>query len=262
MQGNSDEFGYEKHIAQIYTILWKRNVSVDVISPMADLSKYDLVIAPTLHVLTDAIAANLQSYVKAGGTLVVTPRTGVKDIDNVVVNQPLPGLLADLCGVIVDEYDAITPSISQAITFDVDDLAGQTLPVQIWCDILAPHGAEVIAHYAQDYYADRPAITRNKFGQGQAIYLGAFGTDVFYEFIFGWLLEQKNILCDMEVPAGVEISKRSQGNQTIYFVLNFTALPQSINLSVAYHNLLDNTIVSGAIQVSANDVLILGSQQP
>ena len=261
VQGNSDEFGYEKHIAQIYDVLWKRNLSVDVVSAMDDLSKYDLVIAPTLHVLTDAIAANLQGYVKAGGTLVVTPRTGVKDVDNVVVNQPLPGLLAELCGVIVDEYDAITPNISQAITFDVDELAGQTLSVQIWCDILAPHGAEVIAHYAQDYYAGKPAVTRNKFGQGQAIYLGAIGTDSFYEAILGWLLKQNNIQSDIKAPAGVEITKRSQGDQTIYFVLNFNSSSQSIDLRVAYDNLLNNTIVSGTVQVDANDVLILGSQR-
>jgi beta-galactosidase len=260
VQGNSDTFGYENHVYQIYSALWKHNISVDVVSAMDDLSKYDLVIAPTLHVLTDTIAANLQSYVKAGGTLVVTPRTGVKDIDNVVVNQPLPGLLAELCGVIVEEYDAITPNISQAITFDVDGLAGQTLPVQIWCDILAPHGAEVIAHYAQDYYAGKPAVTLNKFGQGQAIYLGAIGTDSFYKTILGWLLKQNNIQSDIEAPAGVEITKRLQDNQTIYFVLNFNSSSQSINLPVAYDNLLNNTIVSGTVQVDANDVLILGSQ--
>jgi beta-galactosidase len=260
VQGNSDEFGYEKHIAQIYDVLWKRNLSVDVVSAMDDLSKYDLVIAPTLHVLTDTIAANLQSYVKAGGTLVVTPRTGVKDIDNVVVNQPLPGLLAELCGVIVEEYDAITPNISQAITFDVDGLAGQTLPVQIWCDILAPQVAEVIACYTQDYYAGKPAVTRNQFGQGQAIYLGAFGTDALYESVLGWLLKQNKIMSDIEAPAGVEISKRYQGDQAVYFILNFNASAQLINLPVAYQDLLANAAVSGTVQVGANDVLILGSR--
>ncbi len=123
VQGNSAEFSYEKHLTQIYTALWKRNISVDVVSPTVELSKYDLVIAPALHVLTDDLAANLRNYVRAGGTLVVTPRTGVKDIANVVVNQPLPGLLADVCGVIVEEYDAIATGLPQAIIFDVDDLA-------------------------------------------------------------------------------------------------------------------------------------------
>lgn len=259
VQGNSDGFGYEKQISQIHAVLWKRNVSVDVISPADELTKYDLVIAPCLHILTDDIAANLRNYVHNGGTLVVTPRTGVKDAANVVVNQPLPGLISDVLGVIVEEYDAITPDLRQAISFDLGELTGQNLPVQTWCDILVPQGAEVIARYVNDYYAGRPAVTRNNFGQGHALYLGALGTDAFYEAVLGWLLKQKNIQSDIEAPAGVEISKRSHGLQSIYFVLNFNASSQSINLPVAYRNLLEDTIVSGTTQVRANDVLILGS---
>ena len=142
----------------------------------------------------------------------------------------------------------------------MDELAGQTLPVQIWCDILEPQGAQVIARYSQDYYVGKPAVTRNPFGQGAAIYLGAFGTDAFYESFFGWLLKQKNIQSDIEAPAGVEISKRGQGDRSIYFVLNFTASPQFIKLPSAHRSLLDNTIVSGTIQVGVKDALILASQ--
>ncbi|MEO5888379.1 MAG: beta-galactosidase trimerization domain-containing protein, partial [Anaerolineales bacterium] len=260
VQGNSMEFNYEKNLAQVYGALWAHNISVDVISPTAALSEYDLVIAPALHILTEEVAAHLREYVYGGGTLVVTPRTGVKDIDNVVVNQPLPGLISDVLGIIVEEYDALTANLTQTVTFDVDELSGQTLPVQIWCDILQLQGAQVIARYAQDYYADKPAVTRHQFGQGTAIYLGAFGSDTFYESFFSWLLEQKNIRSDIEAPEGVEISRRIQGDRSIYFVLNFTTSPQFINLPAAHRNLLDNTIVSGTIQVDIKDVLILASK--
>jgi beta-galactosidase len=260
VQGNSDEFSYEKHIAQLYTALWKQNISVDVVSPTAELSKYELVIAPALHVLNDEIAANLHNFVHAGGTLVVTPRTGVKDAVNVVVNQPLPGLLADLCGVIVDEYDALTPDLPQSVVFDGSELAGQTFPVKAWCDILAPQGAEVIARYSQDYYAGKPAVTRNQFGAGQAIYLGTFGSDVFYESVFGWLLKEKGIFCALETSSGIEVCERWQGDQALRFILNFSATPQLIKLPTTHCNLLDGTVVSGTIQLAANQVLILGSQ--
>ena len=256
-QGNSTEFNYEKHLAQVYGALWAHNISVDVISPSAALSEYDLIIAPALHILTEEVAADLREYVRGGGTLVVTPRTGVKDIDNVVVNQPLPGLISDVLGIIVEEYDAPTADLPQAITFDVDELTGHTLPVNVWCDILESQGAQIIARYTQDYYAGKPAVTRHQFGRGTAVYLGAFGTDTFYESFFGWLVKQKNIQGDIEAPAGVEISKRVQDDQSIYFVLNFTASPQYIKLPSAYRNLLDNTIASGTIQVGAKDVLIL-----
>jgi len=257
VQGNSDEFSYEKHLAQIYSALWKRNIGVDVVSSTATLFKYDLVIAPALHVLTDEIAANLLDYVRSGGTLVVTPRTGVKDIANVVVNQPLPGLLADVCGVVVEEYDAITPDLTQAITFDVDELAGQSLPVQTWCDILLPQGAEVIAHYAQDYYAGKPAATRNQFGQGQAIYLGALGTDAFYESVLGWLLSQKGIKSSFEAPADVEITVRWQGDKRLLFVLNHHSETQDLTLDALYFDLLSGRTVTGLVTLAPREVLIL-----
>jgi beta-galactosidase GanA len=44
---------------------------------------------------------------------------------------------------------------------------------------------------SNDYYTDKPAVTRNSFGKGQAIYLGAFGDESFYETLFGWLLQER-----------------------------------------------------------------------
>ena len=257
VQGNCDEFGYEKHLAQIYTALWKRNISVDVISPSEALSNYDLVIAPALHVLTDEIAVNLRNYVRDGGALMVTPRTGVKDIENVVINQPLPGLLTDVCGVIVDEYDTNTVERSQAILFDVDELAGQMLPVQTWCDILVPQGAEVIARYARDYYAGKPAVTRNQFGKGQAIYVGAFGTDAFYEVFIGWILKQKEIWNGIKAHAGVEITARWQGEKRLLFVLNHLPDAQDVTLDSPSFDLLSGKIYQGQISIAPQEVFIL-----
>jgi beta-galactosidase len=257
VQGNSTEFGYEKHLAQIYTALWKRNLSVDVIAPTSDLSKYELVIAPALHVLADDVAANLRDYVRAGGTLVVTPRTGVKDVANAVVNQPLPGLLADVCGVIVDEYDAITPELPQAVAFEVGELAGQTFPVETWCDILATQGAAVIARYAHDYYAGKPAVTMNNFGEGQAIYLGAFGDEALLGPVCEWLLSFKGISPIMELPAGMEVTERWQGDRLFLFLLNHNAGITNINLDRRYLNLLDGAELGGAVKLNPLDVLVL-----
>ena len=259
VQANSDDFSYEKHIAQIYTALWGRNISADVVSATAELSKYEIVIAPALHVLTEEIAANLNSYVSSGGTLVVTPRTGVKNIDNVVVNQPFPGLLSAVCGVSVDEYDALTPDLSQSIVFDVGELAGQTLPVQIWCDILTPNGAEVLASYVKDYYTGKPAITRNQLGLGHAIYLGTFGDAAFYDAFFGWLLREKGLVCELTTPAGVEVCERWKGERVFRFILNHTDAPQLIHLPVGYRNLLNDKPVSGTIELATIDMLILES---
>jgi beta-galactosidase len=181
----------------------------------------------------------------------------VKDSVNVVVNQPLPGLLTDVCGVIVDEYDANTPELSQAIIFDVDELAGQTLPVQTWCDILVSQGAEVIARYDRDYYAGKPAVTRNQFGQGQAIYLGAFGIEVFYDVFFGWLLRQKEIQSVIEAPTSVEVTERWQGKKRLLFVLNHLNEAQEVTLDAPCIDLLSGRNYAGHISIAPREVLIL-----
>ena len=71
------------------------------------MSNYQLVIAPALYVVSQQEAKNLEEYVGAGGVLLLTARSGVKDSNNNVVSQPLPGLLSDICGVEVEEYDVL-----------------------------------------------------------------------------------------------------------------------------------------------------------
>ncbi|MFN8565047.1 MAG: beta-galactosidase [Anaerolineae bacterium] len=117
IQGQNPEFHYPSHIAEIYRALHTAHVPVDIVSPDADLSAYRLVVAPALHIVTEAIAANLRRYTAAGGVLLVTARSGVKDEANRVVDQPLPGLLSELCGVEVDEYDSLPPGKSNQICF-------------------------------------------------------------------------------------------------------------------------------------------------
>jgi beta-galactosidase len=257
VQANSDQFNYEEHITQIYAALWKRNISVDIISPTGELDAYSIVVAPALHVLTPETASRLEEFVRNGGTLVVTPRTGVKDDNNVVVNQPLPGLLAKVCGVEVEEYDAIRADISQAVVFETNGLQGQLLPVSTWCDILSPTGAEVLARYAREYYAGQPAITRHLFGRGQAIYVGAFGEEAFYSAILGWVMQEIGLKNVIQVPAGVEMAERWQGEVRLIFLLNHSGEVQQVEVGEGFESLLGGPLVSGGIALPPQEVAIL-----
>ena len=104
IQPNNPLFSYPDHFHEIYRAFYQHHTSIDIVAPNDDLSSYELVIAPALHLVTDDSAENLKRYVRAGGTLILTQRTGVKDESNMVVNQRLPGLLAELCGMEVEEY--------------------------------------------------------------------------------------------------------------------------------------------------------------
>jgi beta-galactosidase len=260
VQPNNPRFHYPEHFHQIYRAFYRQHASIDIASPKADLSSYKLVIAPALHLVTDEIAENLKNYVQAGGTLVVTQRSGVKDEFNVVVNQRLPGLLAEMCGIEVQEYDSLSSSMQNEIEFNLPGLADTAcVPVGVLCDVLKPTSATVIARYQQDYCADKPAVTLNVFGAGRAIYIGAVGDGQLYDMLAKWLLDTTGLQNTFAVPPGVELSYRMQGDKKLHFVLNHTDRPQTIHLENHFTNLLSRKQLHGDVHIDAFDVLILDS---
>jgi beta-galactosidase len=211
-----------------------------------------------MYILTPEVARNLEEFVRAGGSLVVTPRTGVKDDANAVVNLPLPGLLADVCGVMVEDYDALPNEVAQEVEFIIPELTALWPPqARAWCDILAPQSAEVLALYTRNYYAGQPAITRNIYGQGQAIYVGTFGDTLLYVTLLGWLLLDLHIQGTFFAPEGVEVTERWQNSQRILFMLNHTTHPQVVTLPRQYTNLLDEQPISGYVTHAPHDVMVL-----
>ncbi|MBM4464490.1 MAG: beta-galactosidase [Chloroflexi bacterium] len=258
IQANNPGFSYPNHFHQVYRALHRRHVLVDVVAPTADLSSYQLVVAPALHVLPDAVAGNLKRFVAAGGVLVVTPRSGVKDEANAVVNQRLPGLLAELCGVEVEEYDSLGADMYNEVEFTLPELASHSpVAAKVWCDVLQPHGTTAIARYTQDYYAGKPAITLNRFGQGQVVYVGTVGDARLYEALVGWLLNLAGVQEILAVPRGVEVTERWQGDRLL-FVLNHAEREQEVTLDGRYVDLLDGSaVLEGRAAVAPRDVLIL-----
>jgi beta-galactosidase len=260
IQPNNPRFHYSEHFQQIYRAFYQCHASIDIAAPTADLASYQLVIAPALHLVTDAIANNLKRYVQAGGTLVVTQRTGAKDGSNAVMNQRLPGLLSEICGVEVEEYDSLSSTMQNSLEFTIPELKDTSgVTVGVLCDILKPTTAATLACYREDYYADKPAITLNQFGKGRAIYVGAMGDGQLYDALAKWLLERTNMQSEFTMPLGVEVTQRTRGDKKLHFILNHTNSPQTIHLEGRYNNLLDRMQLQGDVQLESFDVLILAS---
>jgi beta-galactosidase len=260
IQPNNPRFSYPEHFHQIYRAFYQQNVSMDITAPSADLSSYKLIIAPALHLVTDAIAENLKDYVQAGGTLVLTQRTGVKDESNMVVNQRLPGLLAELCGVEVEDYDSLSSRMQNSLESVIPEFMDSACAtVGVLCDILKPTSATVIARYTQDYYVGKPAITINQFGAGHAIYIGAVGDAQLYDPLAKWLMNTIGLQTAFLAPHGVEVTRRAQGDKYLHFILNHNDSPQTIHLEHPYMNLLNRMQLMGDVQIDPFDVLILTS---
>jgi beta-galactosidase len=256
IQANNPHFRYEEHILNIFRAFHGKGIPADVIAADADLSAYKLVVLPAMYVLTEEVAENVTRFVENGGTLIVTARTGVKDQYNVVVERYLPGLLSDLCGVTVAEYDSIPAD--RAIPLELNgDTNVNGASARLWCDVLTPTTAATVATYTQDYYAGQPAITHNRVGRGHVVTIGTFGDAALYAALLPWFSTLAGVAPLMDVPDGVEVTQRVNGEKRITFVLNHTTEPKTVIVPPASSVLLSSQPDSGgAVTIPARDLII------
>ena len=168
----NEAFKYREHIQLFYTALHDRNIPVDFARPTEDLSKYKIVFAPSLSLLARGEADLLRVYVQNGGTLVGTFNTGLVDEHHIAPDTGYPHDLTDVFGLQVREFDPLPPGEENHLTFKAGFPATHLHPGRLWCDIIEPLGCQVIATYTKDFYAGKPAMTMNQFGNGRAVYFG------------------------------------------------------------------------------------------
>jgi beta-galactosidase len=258
-QPNHSGLQYPNLFRSYYTALYRRNVGVDIVPPGADLDQYRLVLAPALYVVDDETADKLRFYVENGGTLLLTARSGVKDQANATVDAPLPGLLADLCGVEVEEYDALHPDMPVPLVWEGIGSAAK-MPeahASLWCDILALSGAQAVARYGGEFYAGRAAITLNRFGQGRVAYVGTLGDATLHDVVIEWLLQTAAIPPLVPTPDGVEAVERWQGDRRLLFLLNHGDLAQEVAVPQPMMDRLTGRAVIGQVSLEPKGVGIL-----
>ncbi|MFO7680422.1 MAG: beta-galactosidase [Chloroflexota bacterium] len=257
VQPNNRRFQYEAHIQDIYNGFYDLNIPVDVISEKDNVHGYKAVVVPAMYVLTQETATNLENFAAAGGLVVFTPRTGVKDDANAVVNMKLPGLAARMSGVEVEEYVSLPPDLDNTVQFGLPDLE-EDFPASVWADVLEMRGAKVVGWYTADHFANKPAVTINRFGEGNVIYLGTMGDCLFYGAMARWIAALAEVEPLMQTPAGVEVAARITPRGKLLFVLNHTESEQTVALNGRYHDMLNGeTAVSGTITLPAKAVSIL-----
>jgi beta-galactosidase len=257
IQPNNPQFDYPRHFQQLYDAFHRRSINIDVIAALDDLSQYRVVVAPALHVLTEAMAENLKRYVEGGGILLLTARSGVKNLANDVIAKPLPGLLSEIAGVLVEEYDSFAEGMRNPLEFCQPGFEDVQVGATIWADVLRPTTADPLARYTQDYYAGRAAITVNRFGEGRVVYVGTLGEAALFDELARWTLMEAGVKPLLAVPDGVEVTARWQDGTRMLFVLNHTKTTQLVALDRTYRNLLDGAVLWGERELPAHEVWVL-----
>lgn len=235
LQGlRNDIKDYREVCIQHYEAFWKQGISVDVVNMEVDFSKYKLVVAPMLYMLKPGVAERLDDFVKEGGNLVATYWTGIVNENDLCFLGGLPGPLRKVLGIWSEEIDTLEDGITNSVVIEAAYVGGlkKTYSAKLYCDLLHAETATVMATYGTDFYAGYPALTCNHYGQGNAYYIG-FRSELdflndFYQSLVGQL-GLRNPL-ETEIPEGVSVQARTDGENEYIFVMNFSKDDRVIGL--------------------------------
>jgi beta-galactosidase len=205
------------------------------------------------------LVERLEQFARGGGTIVATCRSGVADRDNRILEETLPGPLAELFGIAIEDYDSIWESNPTKVAFE-----SGSHEVRAWADVLTPRDADVttLATYTGNFYAGASAVTFNQHGRGQAVYVGCMGTTSFYDEIARLLVERAEIENILEPTPNVEVIETARGEERFLFVLNHGQTPVSVSLGDGtYQELLSEQELEGTATFEPYGVWILRRQK-
>lgn len=219
-----DERDYVDTCLAHYGSYWRRGVNVDVVVSTADFSPYRIVVAPLLYLLRPGVTEALDRFVRAGGTLVTTYWSGYVDENDRAYSGGFPGPLRELLGVRSEELDGLDPGEVNRVL--PEDGAAMNLGegrATRFCDVLHAEGAEVLARFADHYYAGSPAVTRHAVGQGEVFYLGGLFDAAYLDRFHAQVMARAGV-CGAVVgtpPGDVSVRTREAGDGRWVFLLNF-----------------------------------------
>ena len=173
IQRQSAALGCVQEMQKLYAPLFDRNVPVDVIPSAAPLDGYRVVLLPQMILAKPDVQQRVQAFAAAGGTVVLTYRTAVKDgANNLFFGQRLPVGYADFAGVQVEETESLQEGDGFPLVGE-GDFAGTAGQGGIFRDMLtAGPDTQVLFRYGDEFYQDYAAVTCRRHGQGWAYYIG------------------------------------------------------------------------------------------
>jgi beta-galactosidase len=131
-----------------------------------------------------------------------------------------------MLGLTVEEFVPFMPEQTNTV-----DLDGPETSCSLWADVIQLEGAQELGTFNQDFYAGKPALTRNQFSKGSAYYLGTQFPMETMQLIFNQILADAGVTPVLNnIPAGVEVVLRQNGSRSYLCVLNH--LPETVSVDL------------------------------
>lgn len=221
---------YKSVIDQLHRAFYNNNVGTDFIFPEdADFSRYKLIVIPTLYIADDALLQKISDYVKGGGHVLMTFKSGFANENNAVRSVRAPGPLREAAGVSYQEFS----NLEKPVSLKGDPLkAGDENKVMYWAEFLKLEHAKPLAFYDHPFFGSWPAITRNQFGSGTLTYEGTFLSDTLQQNIVRDALADAHVATPAALaPHLIEKSGVNSSGKTIHYFLNYSSAPQTFPYS-------------------------------
>lgn len=246
-------FDYNRLLAGYYTAFADNHVNMDIICDESDFSSYRLVLMPAFNMVTHEMAAKCEEYVRNGGNLLLTFRSGTKEWTNKMTTNTLPGLFRELAGIEIEEFD----SVNFGRTVQISGTFGEG-EAAVWCDIIKPVQAEPLAHYASHYYMGVPAVTVNRYGKGLVFYAGCDLNQEALEAFISQIIDTLGIqkAYEYKVP-GLEAVKKENADCKYLYLLNHNNYTVEVALNGKYRELTEDRMLEKEIRLEAYGVAVL-----
>lgn len=240
---------YEKTVNEHYRPFWEKGIAVDVIDADQPLSQYALVIAPMLYMVRQGFAERAEAFVAEGGHLVTTYWSGIVDETDLCFTGGFPGPLRKLLGIWAEEIDCLGEGERNLVQGLAGNASGLQGPYQVrhLCELIHTETAQALATYRDDFYAGRPAVTVNLFGNGKAWHVASRNDLQFQRDFFAGIINELALpqAVDADFPPGVVATARTDGESTWVFVQNFTAQQQLVTLPEGYTDSMTDAAAVG-----------------
>jgi beta-galactosidase len=255
---------YGQLIAQLHRSLYDANIGADFVFPdttnlAQQLSQYKLLIVPMLYVSDDALLKTISDYVKSGGHVLMTFKSGFTNENDAVRWQRAPGPLREAAGFTYQEFS----NLEHPLALKGDPYhAGEENKVSEWAEFLQLEHAEALATYDHPFFGRWPAITRNHYGSGELVYEGTQVSDTLQSKIVLDALKSAGLTSpDQQLPSALRVKHgiNPQGKKLHYY-LNYSSKEESFQYPYAAgQDILTGTAIAPNQNISIKpwDVVIV-----
>lgn len=261
--------GYNTVMRWFSDALYRLNIEYDMISSREqDFSGYECLIVPALYSAPESLLLELDSYVRNGGHLITTFRSGFSDEYLKIYPDMQPHILHECLGLHYDQFthphhvdivpvqSDVMAAAQEHFSHPDDSAFSLTSSACEWMELITCDTAVPVLKYSHPAYERYAAAAKNQYGNGSTLYFGTmFENDELLESVLLSFLHETGFSggdLSSDAPHYPLIIKRGindSGKELCYY-LNYSKDP----VSVTHHGKNGVELISETAIVCGNKI--------